>query len=82
MDGTFLNDRKTFDHKLFSKVLKELQANKIPFISATGNQLLRSHDYFDGIDGIDYVSENGAVLEVNGKVIKKLHLIMILHKNF
>lgn len=71
MDGTFLNDRKTFDHKLFSKVLKELQANKIPFISATGNQLLRSHDYFDGIDGIDYVSENGAVLEVNGKVIKK-----------
>ena len=43
MDGTFLTEKKTFDHQLFGKILKKLQANNIPFISATGNQLIRSH---------------------------------------
>ena len=37
MDGTFLTEKKTFDHELFGKILKKLQANNIPFISATGN---------------------------------------------
>ena len=72
MDGTFLTDNKTFDHELFGKILKKLQTNNIPFISATGNQLIRSHEYFEEFSsGIDYVSENGAILEADGKVIKK-----------
>lgn len=75
MDGTFLTEKKTFDHELFGKILKKLQANHIPFISATGNQLIISHEYFDEFTtGIDYVSENGAILEANGKVFKKTAL--------
>lgn len=72
MDGTFLTEKKTFDHRLFGKILIQLQKNNIPFISATGNQLIRSHEYFEEFaTGIDYVSENGAILEADGKVIKK-----------
>lgn len=72
MDGTFLTEKKTFDHELFGKILKKLQANNIPFISATGNQLIRSHEYFEEFTtGIDYVSENGAILEADGKVFKR-----------
>lgn len=75
MDGTFLTEKKTFDHELFGKILVKLQENKIPFISATGNQLIRSHEYFEEFaSGIDYVSENGAILEADGKVIKKTAL--------
>lgn len=75
MDGTFLTDKKTFDHQLFGKILNKLHANNIPFISATGNQLIRSHEYFEEFTkGIDYVSENGAILEADGKVIKKTAL--------
>lgn len=75
MDGTFLTEKKTFDHQLFGKILKKLQANNIPFISATGNQLIRSHEYFQEFtEGIDYVSENGAILEADGKVIKRTAL--------
>ena len=75
MDGTFLTEKKTFDHELFGKILKKLQANNIPFISATGNQLIRSHEYFQEFtSGIDYVSENGAILEADGKVIKRTAL--------
>ena len=47
LDGTFLTEKKTFDHALFAKVLRKLQANQIPFICATGNQLIRSHELFD-----------------------------------
>ena len=55
--------------------MKKLQANNIPFISATGNQLIRSHEYFQEFtEGIDYVSENGAILEADGKVIKRTAL--------
>lgn len=75
MDGTFLTEKKTFDHQLFGKVLNKLEENNIPFISATGNQLIRSHEYFEEFTtGIDYVSENGAILEADGKVIKKTAL--------
>lgn len=73
LDGTFLTSEKTFDQALFAKVLRKLQDKKIPFICATGNQLLRSHEYFgEFADEIDYVSENGAVLEADGKVFKRI----------
>lgn len=72
MDGTFLTEKKTFDHDLFSKVLHKLQEHNIPFISATGNQLIRAHEYFEEFTtGIDYVAENGAILEADSKVFKK-----------
>ena len=73
LDGTFLTEKKTFDHALFAKVLRKLQANQIPFICATGNQLIRSHEYFDEFTNeVDYVSENGAILEADGKVFKRI----------
>ena len=54
---------------------EKLQANNIPFISATGNQLIEIHEYFQEFtEGIDYVSENGAILEADGKVIKRTAL--------
>ena len=81
LDGTFLTEKKTFDHALFAKVLRKLQANQIPFICATGNQLIRSHEYFDEFTNeVDYVSENGAILEADGKVFNGSQLIIKLHK--
>lgn len=61
MDGTFLNDNKTYDRERFQAQLLALKARGIRFVVASGNQYYRLREYFAGIDcnDIAYVAENG-----------------------
>lgn len=61
MDGTFLNDKKTYDRERFQAQLLALKARGIRFVVASGNQYYRLREYFAGIDcnDIAYVAENG-----------------------
>ena len=61
MDGTFLNDNKTYDRERFQAQLLALNARGIRFVVASGNQYYRLREYFAGIDcnDIAYVAENG-----------------------
>ncbi len=38
MDGTFLNDNKTYDKEKFTKIYQELERKNIKFTVASGNQ--------------------------------------------
>jgi len=61
MDGTFLNDNKTFDQERFRAQFQVLKERGIRFVVASGNQYYRLRHYFAGIDcnDIAYVAENG-----------------------
>lgn len=61
MDGTFLNDNKTYDRERFQAQFLALKALGIRFVVASGNQYYRLREYFTGIDcnDIAYVAENG-----------------------
>ena len=61
MDGTFLNDNKTYDRDRFQAQFMALKALGIRFVVASGNQYYRLREYFAGIDcnDIAYVAENG-----------------------
>ena len=41
MDGTFLNDQRSYDHQLFDQVLTKLEKHDIRFIVASGRPFAR-----------------------------------------
>lgn len=61
MDGTFLNDNKTYNRERFLEQFKTLKARGIRFVVASGNQYYKLCAYFEDIDAGDiaYVAENG-----------------------
>ncbi|MBO9483495.1 Cof-type HAD-IIB family hydrolase [Salinisphaera sp. G21_0] len=61
MDGTFLNDNKTYNRERFLEQFKTLKARGIRFVVASGNQYYKLRSYFEDIDAGDiaYVAENG-----------------------
>lgn len=63
MDGTFLNDRNTYDHQRFGQLLTKLRAQNIRVVSASGSQYQRLQDQFAEFQHqMDFVSQNGAVV--------------------
>lgn len=75
VDGTFVKDDKTFDHRRFEKILTELKANGIHFIVASGRPLSRLKvDFGNYLDRIDLVTDNGAVLVQDNKIIATHYL--------
>lgn len=70
MDGTFLTDKKDYDHALFTAVLNAAHKNNIRFITASGNQFYKlQKDFGAHATAIDYVAENGAYLLQGGKTL-------------
>lgn len=70
MDGTFVNSNNTYNRRRFAKVLDQLHDRGIHFIVASGRPLARLNRDFSGfMDRIDLVSDNGAVLVRDGKII-------------
>lgn len=72
MDGTFLDDRKQYDKKLFSSLFMRLKERNMKFVVASGNQYLHLKQYFPTIlDEISFVCENGAlVIDKNKKIFE------------
>lgn len=70
MDGTFLNDNKTYDREKFMSQYKSLKELGIKFIVASGNQYQHLATFFPDIrDEITFIAENGATIIHNGELI-------------
>lgn len=75
VDGTFVNDQKTYDHARFDRVLSALKANHIHFIVASGRPMPRLKlDFAPFLERIDIVSDNGAILLQDNKIIATHYL--------
>lgn len=63
MDGTFLNDKNTYNHQRFGEILEKLRSQGIRVVAASGSQYQRLQDQFDEFKSeMDFVSQNGAVV--------------------
>ncbi|RVU70237.1 MULTISPECIES: Cof-type HAD-IIB family hydrolase [Lactobacillus] len=62
MDGTFLNEKSTFNKPRYAKIMPLLKQQQVHFIIASGNELLRcQNDLAEFSKDCDYVCENGAL---------------------
>ncbi|WP_242258968.1 Cof-type HAD-IIB family hydrolase [Streptococcus thoraltensis] len=72
MDGTFLDDRGSYDRERFETILDRLDERGIRFVVATGNNMDRIGIMFKGLlNRLDFVVENGAHLLVKGNTINR-----------
>ncbi len=70
MDGTFLDERGSFDRQRFEKVLTELEHRDIPFVVASGNGMGRLLRIFQGFeDRLTFVAENGGHIYQKGQTL-------------
>lgn len=70
IDGTFLNDKHTFDHDRFQQQLNQIMDRDMKFVVASGNQLAHCQEVFSKIHGdITFVAEDGAVIAEQGKIL-------------
>ncbi|MGY3779361.1 Cof-type HAD-IIB family hydrolase [Isobaculum melis] len=61
MDGTFLNDQKTYNRSRFMEQYQEMKRQGIHFVVASGNQYAQLASFFPEIAAeIAFVAENGA----------------------
>ena len=60
MDGTFLNDKKTYNRERFRQQYARMKEQQICFVVASGNQYYQLASFFPEIvDEIGFVAENG-----------------------
>lgn len=60
MDGTFLNDKKTYNRERFRQQYARMKEQQIHFVVASGNQYYQLASFFPEIvDEIGFVAENG-----------------------
>lgn len=70
MDGTFLNEKRDFNHEEFAEILDILEKENVQFIVASGRPYARlKQDFKDFKDRMDFVTVNGARLIVEGKQV-------------
>ena len=71
MDGTFLNDNKTYDKEKFTKIYQELEKKNIKFTVASGNQYYKLVSFFKDFPDIIYVAENGAIVRNQKEILRR-----------
>ncbi len=59
MDGTFLNDAKTYDRERFNQLYMKMHAQGTRFVVTSGNQYYQLKTFFDQPDVL-FLAENGA----------------------
>ncbi|MCQ4104512.1 Cof-type HAD-IIB family hydrolase [Erwinia persicina] len=70
MDGTFLDDHKTYNKARFLAQYQQLKEKNIKFVVASGNQYYQLISFFPDIrDEIAFVSENGANIVDAGRTL-------------
>lgn len=68
MDGTFLDDRKQYNHEQFDQILTEFEKRGIHFIVASGRPYARlQQDFSKFTEQMDFVTLNGSRLIIKGK---------------
>ncbi len=68
MDGTFLDEKSTYDKKYFSILQQKMNAKGIRFIVASGNQYFKLKEYFSDTKDIIFISENGGIITINDEM--------------
>ena len=75
MDGTFLDEKGSFDRPRFERVLTELEHRDIPFVVASGNGMGRLLRIFQGFEGrLTFVAENGGHIYQKGQTLYRQNL--------
>lgn len=70
MDGTFVNDKMTYNRDRFKQLFEKMQEKEIHFVGASGNPLPQLRKYFSEItDKMTFIAENGAYIVENGQEI-------------
>ncbi|OAQ08841.1 hydrolase [Ligilactobacillus aviarius] len=70
IDGTFTHADHTYDVERFKRILTRMNAAGCEFVVASGSQYFTIRDLFaDCADQINFISENGAMIESHGKII-------------
>ena len=60
MDGTFLDDKGSYDKERFSQILDAMDARDMHFVVASGNSMSRLKPMFaETVDRLHFVAVNG-----------------------
>lgn len=71
LDGTFLRDDHTYNHRRFAKVFRHLQKRGIHFVAASGSSYPRlAREFAPYRDQMSFVSQNGSVIHVGQQMIR------------
>jgi len=86
MDGTFLNEEKTYDRERFLRLKKMMNERGMHFVVASGNQYDRLIEYFpDFGENLFYIADNGADIRYHGETLaaqtlpKELYPVLIAY---
>ncbi len=91
MDGTFLNDQKTYDKVRFHKLLERMAVHDIHFVVASGNQYCHLVESFPDIkDNLTFIGENGSHIVHQGETLFEMfqpheeiaELVQFIESNF
>lgn len=70
MDGTFLNEEKTYNRERFKIIFQQLKEKKIKFVVASGNQYDQLKSFFPELHReMSFVSEMVRILSLKDKII-------------
>lgn len=82
MDGTFLDDKREYNHQEFDKILTELENKNISFIVSSGRPYARlKKDFADFYKRMDFVTTNGARILVNDKEAQVTEMKKVMFLN-
>ena len=70
MDGTFLDDKGSYDKERFSQILDAMAARDMHFVVASGNSMSRLKPMFaETFERLHFVAENGGQVVSYGKLL-------------
>ncbi|WP_366249351.1 HAD-IIB family hydrolase [Terribacillus aidingensis] len=78
LDGTFLNNKGSFDKALFDETHKMMKENGIIFATCTGKQCERVEELFEGHSDIWVLGDSATRIKRDGELIKDFPLNKIL----
>lgn len=70
MDGTFLDSDGRYDRARFERVHARLRAAHVEFVVASGNQYWQLRGFFEGVQDVWYVAENGCLVGSRDEVLR------------
>lgn len=71
LDGTFLHDDHTYNHRLFAKVFRQLRKRQIHFVAASGSSYPRlAREFAPYLNQMSFVSQNGSVIHQGQRLLR------------
>lgn len=71
LDGTFLHDDHSYNHRLFAKVFRQLRKHQVHFVAASGSSYPRlAREFAPYLDQMSFVSQNGSVVHQGQQLLQ------------